>query len=268
MIFRFSVIIPCYPPHQKHLPFLVNQLNNQTRLPDEIIIGHSELSDVDAETLETELQSLTKIPLFIVPTPEKQRAAVNRNNASYLARGQYLVWLDADDSYSPYLLELIEEIIREDDPDSIMYCFGNEEPSIPEVLPVVTCAEIFKYTWPDGIRNRDDEIKYRVCPMIKSGPLPHDRYGGLHGHLVLKRSIWEELPQPDIPGREDAVYCRDIIWRWHEKGRKTSGFIFLWFPLVKYRFHEREAEKLALNANQFNGQTTSNNVESSEGETS
>ena len=46
-----SVIVPIYPPHLKHIPSLIKNMNEQSLLPDEVILCISEISLEDSQNI-------------------------------------------------------------------------------------------------------------------------------------------------------------------------------------------------------------------------
>ncbi len=100
---KISVLIPTYNrPH-----FLVQALEsvlNQTRLPDEIIIGDDNVdSNINHEVLEPYLKKYSFIKY--IKNKEKLGAAGNYKNLFKLASGDYIKWLADDDILMPSALE-------------------------------------------------------------------------------------------------------------------------------------------------------------------
>lgn len=96
-----SVVVPIYPPHFKFIPSLLQQLEKQTIQPNEIIFALSECDDKKAE----ELRNTYKNCIFL-NTTEKQFAGANRNRGKQIAKGDIIMFLDADDVYHPQKIEV------------------------------------------------------------------------------------------------------------------------------------------------------------------
>jgi len=237
-----SVIIPCYPPHQQYLESMIEQLNKQTRIPDEICIGLSEVTTEESDRLTIRLQELTDIPLILVNDEKKARASVNRNNASLMATGDYFIYMDADDEYHPQFIEIIESVFINKNADCIMFEYGKMMGTLDiNVIEPITSVTLFENTFPKAIRNIDSELSYTWSPIILAGIEQSEEYkgrGACHGIVAVRGNIWLENPQPDFPGREDAIWIRDILWSWHTNGRKTPGVLYLPIQIVKYSKQE------------------------------
>jgi glycosyltransferase involved in cell wall biosynthesis len=87
----------------------------------------------------------TRIKLLQQPN---QGPEVARNKAAALAQGEYLVFLDSDDFFFPFALEIFDQVIKNfDSPPLILGSMAffqeaaGKEPAIPAAHPV----KVFKY---------------------------------------------------------------------------------------------------------------------------
>ena len=225
-----SVVVPCYPPHQKHIPKLLEQLNKQTLKPDEIIIALSEVGEAEIKERLDSWQGMTEIPLQVVGQAEKALAAVNRNYGALYVSSEYVLFLDADDIYHEKLIEVLHKYICIHEPDAILY-YWTEDMFEPNSEPVqqkfYESSALFDIAYPDKKRDSVGEMYNDNPAFMLEGKLHH-------GHVCVRYSVWQECPQDDLKGREDSVYVRALLWNWHEAGRKTSGVIVIPEVLTYY----------------------------------
>lgn len=236
MQITISVVVPCYPPHQKYISTLIEQLNNQTVLPDEIIIALSETNDTDTKKFYDTWSLLTSIPLKVVNQEIKAFAAVNRNYGAAHAAHEYIQFLDADDTYHSQLISTVKKYISEYKPDALLYHLTDEKVELesdkePVRKVFYSSKSLFVTAFPDGCRVETNE-HYNRKPQLFINSTIH------HGHLCIKYDIWAQSPQENLQGREDSVYIRTLLWNWHLDGEKTSGVIIIPEVLTYYKMNQ------------------------------
>jgi glycosyltransferase involved in cell wall biosynthesis len=230
-----SVVVPCYPPHQKLIPEFLEQFEKQTVKPDEIIIALSEVSDEDIAVLRGKWISKTTVPLQVVGQEIKALAAVNRNYGAMHSFCDYVQFLDADDKYHIRLIEIIKKTIKEKSPDAIIYHLSEDEIDLEGELILrrsYNCEELFEKAYPNKERDVIKE-QYLISPQLFLDYPVH------FGHVCVKYSFWQECLQDDLKGREDSVYVRSILWKWWKEGCKSNGLIVI--PEV-LTFYEKNME--------------------------
>jgi glycosyltransferase involved in cell wall biosynthesis len=228
---RISVVVPCYPPHQKMIPDFLKHLETQTVKPDEIIISLSEVTDDQVLTLRNEWQEFTSILFQVVGQEIKALAAVNRNYGAMHSICDYIQFLDADDIYHTKLIELVKAAIIKDQPDAILFHLSEDNIDIinnPSKCRSYSSQELFDNLFPDKERNIIKEQYLEKPELTLQTNIPH-------GNICVKYSVWEEMPQEDLEGREDSIYIRSLLWRWWEGGCKGSGVIILPEVLTYYK---------------------------------
>ena len=225
-----SVVVPCYPPHQKLIPGLLNQINKQTVKPDEIIIALSEVSKEEIVFFKNKWTTETSISLQVVGQDIEALAAVNRNYGAMHSFCDYVQFLDADDKYHIRLIEVIKKTIEEKNPDAIIYHLSSDKIDLEGDITLYksyTSQELFEKAYPDKKRNPIHE-QYLNSPQLFLDYQVH------FGHLCVKYSVWQECPQEDLKGREDSVYVRSLLWKWWEEGCKGNGLIVIPEVLTHY----------------------------------
>jgi len=103
-----SVIIPAFNEAQT-ISLCLNSLRSQTNWPEEIIVIDDGSSDSTAKIVKQISQNYQRVRLL---TQAHQGPAVGRNLAASQARGQILVFVDADMEFAPdFLINLARPIL-------------------------------------------------------------------------------------------------------------------------------------------------------------
>lgn len=116
-----SVIVPCHYKHFKHVEELMDNLNLQSRLPDEVVISLSQSNEIPIHEI-TKFESL-KYPFAIkfIKNEGVLFAGMNRNIACDNAIGDIFITQDADDVPHQQRLEIIEYFFSKYDVDHIIH---------------------------------------------------------------------------------------------------------------------------------------------------
>ena len=227
-----TVVVPCYPPHQKYIPRILEQLNTQSQKPDEIIVALSEVTVEETLSKLKEWSQLTDLSIQVVGQPIKALAAVNRNFGALHVTTDYILFLDADDQYHIRLIETLKKYIETLKPDAILYHLSETELTDEiESHKFYSSEELFKNAFPDGEFNELSE-EYNMRPQLELSNYVH------HGHICVKYESWLESPQQDLITREDSVWVRKLLWNWHSDDRKTEGVIAIPEILTYYKKNE------------------------------
>ena len=103
--------IPCIPPDINGLTNLIKNVNNQSRLPDEIIISHSESSNKQGLRLQEHLNQISESPVKVITTTNKAYAGFNRNIIANHSNSEYISYIDADDLMHPERIKIIAQTL-------------------------------------------------------------------------------------------------------------------------------------------------------------
>ncbi len=109
----FSIIIPTLN-EEKYLPKLLEDLSNQTFKDFEVIVVDAESED---GTVQNALSFRKRIPALSILKSKKRDVSYQRNLGSKKARGEWLIFMDADDRLPFYFLEGIGYRIKSLDVD-------------------------------------------------------------------------------------------------------------------------------------------------------
>lgn len=101
---KFSVIIPTYN-RREHLTACLASVSAQRRRPDEVIVVDDGSTDGTVETL-TDIEGVSVIRQL------NAGPGVARNRGAAAANGDYLVFLDSDDVWFPWSLEVFATLVQ------------------------------------------------------------------------------------------------------------------------------------------------------------
>jgi|GEM_PF-1608836 len=133
-----SVIIPCYYKHAPLLYPLLALYEQQTRLPDEVVISLSQAHLVDVQVIKNIENRQWSFPVKLIMTDEKKYAGENRNIACEDATGSVFMCQDADDIPHPQRVEIITHFFNNYPVDHLLHQWV-------EVLPEDTGASFAEY---------------------------------------------------------------------------------------------------------------------------
>lgn len=123
----FSIVVPACNI-APYAPGMIDSIKAQTFSDFEAVIVNEESSDGSFPALEKAIGGDQRFKL--IPKPRSGSASASRNYGIDHATGEYLVFLDGDDSLQPDALERFAGIIRTEHPDIIMSAIRcwNEQP--------------------------------------------------------------------------------------------------------------------------------------------
>jgi hypothetical protein len=108
----YTLGIPSIPEDIKHFHNLIDNINKQTKLPNDIIIALSGTTDLVSKQIEIDLNNISKVPVKITNTTDKNYAGINRNRVAETSTNDYIVFLDADDFMHPQRIEIVDKVLK------------------------------------------------------------------------------------------------------------------------------------------------------------
>ena len=186
---EISVIIPTYKRYEDLIETL-QSLNNQSRLPDEVIIFD--------ESPANELRKVIRIrnfsyPLKYVWSHSKFRSlARSRNKANKLAKGRIIVFLDDDVVLSP---DYLERVMR----------FFRDNPHVKGVTGLIINQTKFSkiYQMLNMIFLRPHKTK---VPVVQRSFIPTSP-------KIMKTTVVEWLSGCNMAYRREVLESMDFDWR-------------------------------------------------------
>jgi len=204
---KIGVAIPSYIGHIESLFKLLDSIQNQTIIPDKVVVSSSSSKKTDFE-LSCYIEKLQQytFSLEIITTEEKKCAAQNRNiAASKLSDVDYITFIDADDIMHPQRIEILLNVFQQHDSDIILHNYYNTE-TFDNVG-----KKIEKY---NNIKVRPTSLKqcYSGCITHKFNFDTNDKIH--HGHVSIKQYIFNLVKFPEEPEfyrKEDCVFCYRVF---------------------------------------------------------
>jgi glycosyltransferase involved in cell wall biosynthesis len=230
---KISVCIPFTPDHYDYLYDAMDSLEGQTYKDWECILAY----DCSTDELNTQdVHRLVKAyPFARVVYSYGGGAGSARNTAAKLAKGRYLLFLDADDWLEPTCLETMMEIASAE-PDDIIYTdYVGRAYGVTNVEELQSAGRLLHY--------EEDEqyaiMRYYAADYDCERALqqPHMTEEGQFYIWNLITSLTPRRYHEEIGGfDEDMVSWEDWDY-WLRMARAGKCFVRIQKPLVSYRFY-------------------------------
>ena len=185
-----SVIVPVYKCEQ-YLEACVDSILNQTFTDFEIILVDDGSPDNSGNLCDELAEKHNKI---LVLHQENQGQAAARNNGVKIANGEWLHFVDSDDSLHPQMLESLYNAVSEDNVKLAM-CSAIQDESLPDDF---NCLKNVKFE----ISQMTEDNIFNLCKNEKY------YYWVVWGKLIHK-CIYEKYPLTEGRIYEDnAIVCK------------------------------------------------------------
>ena len=204
-----SIIIPCHPHHACHLYDLILLYEEQTVLPDEIVISLSQANQVSEEIIQNIESTSWAFPVKLLKFDKKLYAGQNHNRACYAASGDIFICQDADDLPHPQRVEIIRYFFETHKPDFIMH----------EYLPL-KAEETPSYAFHEDL----SQIKY----MRPQNHLQIEHIPITNGNIAIAQHVFLKKRWLAQKSGQDVAYCRKLF------GLFENRYI-IQTPLLMYR---------------------------------
>jgi hypothetical protein len=202
---KIGVAVPAYIGHIVPLFNLLDSIQNQTLLPDKVVVSCSSTKTSDLDLYLDKLKTYSFI-LQIITSEEKKNAAQNRNiAASNLSDVDYLTFMDADDTMHPQRIEILLNAFMENDCDIILHnylnfdCYENISIKKIENNDIIIRNNSLKQDCYYGLKHKDDN---NINDKIH------------HSQVSVKRIIFDIIHFPEefeYIAKEDSVYCHRVF---------------------------------------------------------
>ena len=242
-----SVCIPCIPRDTPKLKRCLDSIENQTCIPSEVIIGHSEMNDNSKNKLLDQLKSYSySFNIVISNIPGKGFAGKNRNRAAMAAKEKYISFFDSDDTMHRQRLQIIYELFEKYNVNCIVHCFywlekdynlKNLEDTLQEnkhisyedkdIVKGDILYQLYKKTQPFRKGKYFDIKKIRSLKHLKQFH---------HGHCSIKKEVIKKVKQREEYSRsEDTQFINDIFKYYNSKIEKNNVILFIPKELSYYK---------------------------------
>lgn len=187
---RFSIIIPAYNA-ETFLKECLESVDRQDYSDYEIIIIEDGSTDSTPELVDLASKKNEKINVI---HKSNQGLLLARHDGVLNSRGDYLIFLDADDMLNLKTLRVCSDIIDERDPDVIIYGMTNDPCYKKRTEKRVGSVNYYE-------KNKLDKLKILICQ------------GGLHsmcGKAIRRSCFTDKIPYNKYAGLmhgEDLLQC-------------------------------------------------------------
>lgn len=211
-----GVAIPCYEPHHRYLPALLESIANQTHKPDRVVISCS------SWPYDGRVDTCYKgIPLTMLYWSRLVIQAENRNLAAAELETDYISFFDADDLMHPRRIEFVLEAFERSSCDVIVHDYQyvrrlSQQPFIEYDALDLTNHTVVKNPNQPG------------C-MLETGEECQPFH---HAHLTVHKSVFSKFQYPiDMYYYrcEDSVYLATLLhneMKIRHVGNKLSQYMY------------------------------------------
>jgi glycosyltransferase involved in cell wall biosynthesis len=203
---KIGVAIPSYIGHIDSLFKLLDSIQNQTIVPNKVVVSCSstQKSDLEFDCYFEKLQQYS-FYLEIITSEEKKNAAQNRNiAASKLSDMDYITFIDADDVMHPQRIEILLKVFQQHDSDIILHNY---------FIGVTFEKELLKKIEDSDIIVRANSLRQHWSGCIEH----HINYvdeGIHHSQVSIKKEIFNKIKFPEeieFNRKEDCIFCHRVF---------------------------------------------------------
>ena len=206
-----SVIIPCIAKHAHLLQGLLDTYNQQTMLPDEIIIAIS--GDFNLK----ELYALrSDIPLKISPTKQKKYAGENRQRGVGVSHGDILIFNDADDIPHRQRIEITHHFMNKYHKVHLNGLWQHEDFEFDYAISRIQYV------------NTNEILLKTVSERSAYGSFLQQRVHA--GNVAVHRNVFEMIQWTNKKIGQDKLFCLDVL-------RVFRHSVIVLVPLIQYRLN-------------------------------
>lgn len=181
---KFSLCITCWSQDVHMLNDTIYAFENQTELPDEIVVVGNDLTEINVS--DPSIQTFCE--------PSRRSPSFNRNKGAEMSSGDVIIYHDVDDIPHPQKIELIKRAFIDHDVDAFVHGFLEDEMYIFRYIDL----QIERIT-------KLKQDKYLHSDICVDGDLHH-------GHLSIKRDLVNQFKyNEDMYFGEDADFIKRIF---------------------------------------------------------
>lgn len=189
---KTTIIIPCHYRHFQHVYDLLVHYENQSVLPDEVVISLSESQNVPRDQIERVMNEPWAFSVTILESSEKLTASQNRNLASLNSTGDLLICQDADDLPHPQRVEIIHTIFEQFEVEHLLHYW-------------IRPQEAFSFYKSEAFENFSTYCKtYRQAKLL----------GGItNGNNAYTREVFNRIQWPEQNGIGEDVSFNNAVYK-------------------------------------------------------
>jgi len=241
-----SVVIPTHNGGDRFRSVLETVLSQESSLAFEVVAVDSGSEDGTAELLERVAAKDSRLAVHAI-APEDFGHGKTRNFAIERASGQYIAMLtqDAMPASNTWLNALVDGLCRSDDMAGVV---GRQIPYAD--APLCSRRELYDHF---------ERLKTSANVMRMDDP---DRYAAdesyrqvLHffsdNNAALRRSVWNEIPYPDVPFGEDQLWAEAVVKAGYAKAYLHDAVVYHSHAFSAREMYRRQREEAEYYGREF-----------------
>ena len=212
----YAAVIPVIPKHIKYLLPLLSELMDATKKFNEIWVIASSQNAKSTHELHQIKELYFSERIYLDIYQDDKTAGENRNIGFEKVSSDFICFLDADDSYSPRRLEILDKVIEITGAEILLHDYFRLLPKIVFKLNkklslsnLATKNELAAASFSEeGIRKNLDTTKGGYTNLLL--PIELRRFHRIqHGHVTVSNQISERFSS--IPIGEDGEFARRCL---------------------------------------------------------
>ena len=247
---KLTVIVPVYRVEKSYLTECLECIVNQTFSDFELIAVDDGAPKENAELLD---EYAAKDERIIVIHQANAGASSARNAALLKAHGEYVTFVDSDDTISPDTFAKVVGRAEEDNTDVLMWgmyrCFGEKK---VEFSPYLEDIHVFS-------KEQKEEVQYKcmvgILPFFKSPPASADAAGSACAKLYRTQFLRDNnlYYTPGLKRAEDMTFNLKVF---DAAQRIGSMYDFLYYyrqlsTSATYQYRENGIEVFTASLNEM-----------------
>lgn len=206
---KVSVVIPLIPQHDSELRRIFEEISSESEIVGEVIICRSETIDIFSNyTFRRYVKwahaaGLTS-KIILSHIKDSAPDGVNRNRGWEIATGDYVVFLDADDSYAKNRISAVISTMKHYNYDLFLHNYALEEESLAEVSKKDTTFQAVSLKASNALFGKDG-----LGPITDNAGNPLQIH---HAHISIRNStIVRQIEFTNrFPGA-DTEFCKRAV---------------------------------------------------------
>lgn len=208
---KTSLIVPCHGPHAQFLYDMLKNYENQTILPDEVIISLSSCQTVNPKIFKKLTDKAWVFPITLLLSKKRLFAGQNRNIACSHAQGDIFICQDADDLARPQRIEIIKYFFETYNLDFLIHSNTVSNQNKNNAEKIVPFYENF------------EKIYYLTEKNLNVIPLNQMT----NGCPALAKKVFDTIKWPDNRRAEDVIF-NDQVYRTFKNIRIIDADLYLY----------------------------------------